>query len=251
MLSVRMARRLVSTGFALIAAALAAAPVTAFARPHASVRVASCEDGAGGASREAAFTGEMRSLARAQRMAMRFELLERRGDGPFRRVEADGLGVWRSSKPDVSRFVFTQRVTRLRPDADYRVAVAYRWLDAHGDVVDATRRRSPICARSDALPNLRVSRIAVRPGEGGGALYLVTVRNDGGAAAPRALVRVAVDGAVLPAQPLAALGALESRTVAFSGPACSGSVSATADAADDVPESSEADNVRTVACPAG
>lgn len=230
---------------ALLACGLAvvAAPAAGGSRAPASVRVVECEPGGDEGTRSGAFRATMRRVKGTRTMQVRFYLLERRGDGRFRRVHAPGLGVWRSSRAGVRRFVYTQRIAGLAARAAYRAVVHYRWLDDRGRELRFARRRSDTCEVGGALPNLRVAKISGRDGR-----YAVVVRNAGARAARDVEVVPSVDGVALRAIRIPALGGFQSRTVRFAGPACRAVVSAAVDPADMVREASEADNVLVRTC---
>lgn len=232
---------------AALAATLVAAPAPAGARsaqPPAAVDVAACRVGDTRAARSAQFDGAMTAVRGATRMQMRFTLLERRGAGSYRRVRAPGLGVWRESRAGARRFVYRQEVVGLEPDAAYRVAVAFRWLDARGAVVRRAHRRSRPCSQPSALPNLRVA--ALRATDGG---YSVEVRNAGVQPATDFTVALLVDGEPAGRARIASLGALATVAIEIPGPACARSVTAAVDPENRVRESDEQDNVRALACP--
>lgn len=241
------------TWLVLLIPLVAAAPVaTAQRRAPASVRVAECQPGADVSTRAAAFQADMEAVPGTQRMQVRFILLERLGNGRFRKVEAPGLGTWRSSRDGARRFRYTQRISGLKASAAYRVAVRHRWLDGGGHALRSARRRSAVCEVAGALPDLRVVRIAARSGGAPGtAAYSVVVRNTGGADARDVGVRLMVDGSPLPAVMLRSLISLETRSVRFSGPACTTAVSAVVDPDNALREEAEDDNVVSLPCPLG
>lgn len=228
---------------AIVCAAVAAAqPAAARDRAPAAVDVAACQP-ADAATRSAAFRSRMRTVPRTRSMQVRFYLLERLGDGRFKRLDAPGLAKWRSSRAGARRFVYTQRIESLKAKAAYRVIVHHRWLDADGDVLRFARRRSDVCEVEGALPNLQVVRIARRDG-----LYSVVIRNAGGAVARQVPVALSVDGIALPAVTVPSLAALETRAVRFDGPPCAAGASAAVDPDNALRESSESDNVLTLRC---
>ncbi|MEX2194952.1 MAG: CARDB domain-containing protein [Thermoleophilaceae bacterium] len=234
------------TGLALglLCAALAVAPQAAARdRAPASVRVAECQPGGETETRTGAFQTSMRRVRGTRSMQVRLYLLERLGDGRFTRMEAPGLGAWRSSRRGVRRFVYTQRIEGLKARAAYRVVVHHRWIGADGKRIRFARRRSDVCEVQGALPNLRIVKISARDG-----LYSVVVRNSGGADARDVPVALSVDGVPLPAVTLASLAALETRSVRFTGAPCRSGLSAAIDPDDALRESSEADNVRVLRC---
>lgn len=226
----------------------------ASARPLALVRVAECSRGPAAIDRQATFRATMRRVAGAERMAMRFSLQERVGDGRFRTVKARGLAAWRKSYQGVRRFSHRQRVLALAEGSDYRVVVSFRWYAGDGQLIRRTRRRSKPCAQPGALPNLSVLRIGGRPlllGIPGSHAYTVEVANRGSAAAPRFRVSLAADGGIVDTQSVPALARGEVRRLSFAGPACERSLTARVDPEDAVRESSEKDNFLVARCPPG
>ena len=61
------------------------------------------------------------------------------GDGEFERVSAEGLGVWRKSRPGAGVFRYQQRVRGLHRGAVYRAVVQYRWLGDDGEPILTAR----------------------------------------------------------------------------------------------------------------
>lgn len=220
--------------------------------PLASARVAECLRGPAPESRLAVFRGTMRRVPGTDRMAMRFKLQERVGEGRYRTVKAPGLGVWHKSRPGVRRFAYRQRVLALAEGSAYRTIVSFRWYDAGEGVLRRARRRSPACRQPGLLANLRVLRITGgRPiiGFPGAYRYAVHVVNRGRVPAQDFDVDFAVDGETAGMHEVNALAPGESRRLLFSGPACGRTVTAVADRADTVREVSEADNSLTSSCP--
>src|SRR4051812_47557276 len=121
-----MARRsqLITTVACAAIAALHAASAEAAVAP-ASTRVGNCNPSPDVAKRFADFVGQMRTVAGAQQMQMRFTLLEKLGDGRYQPVTLPELKPWRKSKPAARAFNFTQRVNALHDGARYRVSVKF------------------------------------------------------------------------------------------------------------------------------
>ena len=245
-------RRMGRIGVVLVIAvvtAAAALPAAARDRAPANVRISACEPGGDASTRSARFQTTTLAIPGTARMQVRLTLLERLGEGVFEKVSAPGLEVWRTSREGARRFVYTQEIAGLKPNAAYRVAVRYRWRNADGEVIRTARRRSDVCEVEGSLPDLRVVRISARRDAAGTANYSVIVRNAGGADARNVDVRLTVDGSPLSASTLGSLIALETRPVRFSGPACTRTVSAVIDPADALRESGEEDNVLSIPCP--
>ena len=212
---------------------------------HARVRLFSCSR----ADHSAVFYARMRAVRAGERMAIRFALLRRDGSGRFRRVRAPGLGGWRTSKPGVRVLGWRQRVNGLEEGRAYRLQVRFRWYDAEGHRIRATRRRSRTCRQYEALPNLTTRLLWSAPSDHPAFhRYAAELANRGEAEAPSARLRLLVDGAEVDTRTLAALRPGETRVVYFTGPPCARSLEAVADPDGAVVESSEADNRHAVPC---
>jgi hypothetical protein len=226
-------------------AAAGLSPLAAAASPPASVKTVRCSI----ARHEAAFHARMQRLAGAERMAMRFTLLERGGAGEFAPVKVPGLRRWHRSRPGVSAFGYRQGVRNLMENAVYRMLVDFRWFSAEDELIRSMRRRSSPCRQYGALPNLRAKVLGETPSAVPGVVrYLVRLKNDGNAAASDASVALVVDGDVVDTVGGITLAAGERRTVAIRGPECDRVVEVSADPDDTIAESSEEDNVDAVDC---
>ncbi len=222
--------------------------------PALGVTVSTCETGVQDSDRVAAFTGSMPTAAGAVTMAMRFDLEERVGAaGRFDPLPAPNFGRWERSEANVAGLVYTKRVEGLQAPAGYRVRVRFRWLDADGKVVRATRRTSAVCEQPDERPDLQVTRMRVATGGGGVGLYSVTVRNTGltDVQSPFA-IGLSVDGVPQQAQEVGALAAGATVTYVFQAPRCAAgaAVVARVDAGRTVDEADERDNTLRTTCPA-
>jgi hypothetical protein len=226
---------------ALPAAAQSATP------PRATAQLNRCHPSLDATQRWAVFSGAMRSLQGGQdRMAMRFDLFRRAGGSfAFRRVTAPGLGAWNRANPGVGRFKFRQKVENLSAPAAYRAVVSFRWTGADGRVFARAQHVTLACQQP--LPDLRIVGVTR---EVGTATYRVTVRNAGGLAA-RAFdvsLRVGQGSPLVLSQTVGVLGAHQALTLAFTRAGCADPVVATADSANTVPESAEANNALTTTC---
>jgi hypothetical protein len=180
---------------------------------------------------------------------MRFTLLERGEDGHYAPVDAPSLKRWRKSKPGVKAFGYKQRVRGLSPDSAYRARVDYRWYDADGALSHKARRRSGVCSQSGPLPNLRVRVTGSSATEVPGLRrYTVRLGNAGPAAAQGAKVRFAVEGTSSEMKTVTYVAAHDFQVVTFRAPACTSSVTAEADPADELNESVETDNSQRLSC---
>jgi hypothetical protein len=235
----------------IVSSAALAAPAGSAERAPAAVRVADCARGVLPADRSAQYRGAMNSVPGTDRMGMRFTLQERVGTGRYATIEAPGLGVWRTSRSGVARFVHRQRVLELATAASYRMRVNFRWYDAGGEVVRRATRRSGGCRQRGRLPDLRVERIAARRLDGapGATRYVVHVENAGAGSSEAGVVRFAVDGATVDTLAVPPLRPGQRRRVFVTGPDCAAAVRAEVDPDDAVRESSERNNVRAGRCP--
>jgi hypothetical protein len=232
------------TALSLLVLAAFAAPVAAAeARLPAGVKVAECSV----PDRSAVFAARMRSVPGAERMALRFTLLEKSATG-YRPLRAPGLGRWRRSKPGVGEFGYRQGVRGLRTGGLYRAAVEFRWYDAEGETVASARRRSSSCRQFDGVPNLVALVTGARPRAAGTVRYGLAVRNDGFAPAFSVPVQLAVDDHVVDTVVLGSLFPGERRAVEIGGPACTSHVEAGVDPDGLIVESSELDNLHRLLC---
>jgi hypothetical protein len=112
----------------------------------AAATLEGCVAGVQQAARAATFSGQMTSVAGAQRMAIRIELEQRRRvGGPFRPVLAPGLGVWRISEAGVKIYKYIKEVTNLAAPASYRALIRFKWLGARSKVVKQEALRTAVC----------------------------------------------------------------------------------------------------------
>lgn len=230
-------------------ALVAFAAPAAHAQPKPTVRVVSCSAGEGDAGGAVTYQARMRAVSGTERMSLRIRLFERFADGRFHQVAAEGLDVWRKSRPGALAFVYDQHVNGLRGGGVYRAVVHYRWHGSAG-VIRRERVRSAPCKQPGGLPNLRVAGIEAKPGDvEGTAVYRVQIANRGGSAARRVGVLLRVDGEVVDeAEVIAALEPGEARTVSFNGPVCRRQLRVIVDPRELIPESRERDNVRAPTC---
>ena len=232
----------------LIVAALAAVAPASSAAVSAEVRVLSCSAWQPGEGGSVTYEARMRAVPKTARMAVRFRMYEKAGEGEFQRI--DTKQPWHVSRPGVATFVWEHRVRGLRQGAIYRAVVSYRWVNAQGEVIETARRRSAACSQNGGLPNLRVAGIDVRPGEvEDTAVYRATIVNRGETAARRVGVLLRVDGEVVDAvEVIEALQPGESRVVTFNGPVCRDRLRVVVDPKDLIAETREEDNTRAPNC---
>ena len=234
---------------ALACSAAGAVAAAAAAATDGSVELLECTHGKRTADRNALFRGAMRQLPDGQSMRMRFELSERVGRGAWRGVKAPGLGAWRYARPGVSSFAYRQRIAALQRGTVYRVAVKFQWHDAAGALIERQTAHSPVCRQGGPLPNVRVGGLKRLSGPTLDTVrYVVSVVNDGAAAAPRLEVSLLVDGAEVDTQGMGRVGARSRREIAFVGPACTGAIAVQLDPGDKLRELDERDNARSFPC---
>jgi hypothetical protein len=228
------------TTAALVAAASAGAVDTQPAR--VSLLDCSFED------HSAAFYARMKLIEGADRMALRFTLLERTGVEGDKPVKAPGLSRWHWSKPGVLALRYRQGVRNLDENATYRARVDFRWYSASGVEVERVQRRSPRCRQFLALPNLttQITRVA-HTNVSGVMRYEALVTNSGQAAVAAVPLRLSVDGDVVDTISFP-LGPGEAKSVVIRGPRCQRLVRAEADPDKMIAETSEADNAHELSC---
>jgi hypothetical protein len=228
----------VLTTAALVAAASAAV------RPPARVSLASCSF----QEHSAAFYARMRLIEGADRMALRFTLLERTGVEGDKPVKAPALRRWRWSKPGVRALRYRQGVRNLEENATYRVRVDFRWYSAAGDLIERARRRSARCRQFLTLPNLTARITSVTKTKVAGVVrYEALVRNTGLAAVEAVPVRFSVDGDVIDTVSFP-LGPGEERFIRIRGPHCHRLARVEADPDKAIAETSEDDNAHELSC---
>jgi hypothetical protein len=236
-----MRRALITT--ALAAAALAAAAPASAAVP-ASVRLVDCvvED------HEAAFQARMRLVDGANRMALRFTLLEETAQDETRAIKAPALRRWQTSEPGVRAFRYRQGFRRLAENATYRVLVRFRWYSAAGAVVQRATRRSAPCRQFLELPNLITAFTRAEEALPGVWRYQAFVRNTGEGPATGVPVRFTVDGDVVDTFTLASLASGETRSLAFRGPRCKRLATVEVDPEKRITETTDEDNLYEFNC---
>ena len=132
----------------LLPAVLVPAAASAQDRPPLRAELLRCRTGDTALTRTATFRAGMPTARGTRRMAMRFQLRERRtATGDFRAVRVPHWSDWERAEPGAPGFVFTRRVDRLQPGAAYRALVVFRWYDADGDVQREARRLTELCAQ--------------------------------------------------------------------------------------------------------
>lgn len=213
------------------------------------MRVLSCEPAQGDTGGSVRYQARMQAVQGTSRMAVRIRLFERFPGERFHRVDGEGLGSWKTSRAGVSGFRYRHRIRGLRSGATYRAVIDYRWYSTSGEIIRRARERSKAC-RQRGLPNLRIGRIRLEPGDVDGTWsYSVRVVNRGVAPAQNVSVLLRIDGEVVDdAETVEVLEPGEVRTVTFNGPQCRDGLRVVVDPKDLVAESRERDNVRRATC---
>lgn len=226
------------------AALVAAASAVGASGPPASVSLLGCSL----SDHSAAFYARMKLVDGADRMALRFTLLERTGVEGDKAVKAPGLRRWHWSKPGVVALRYRQGVRNLAENATYRARVDFRWYSAAGAELERAQRRSPRCRQFVSLPNLTAQITHVGATKVAGVKrYQTLVTNTGEAAVAAVPVRLSVDGDVVDTVSLS-LGPHEARTVVIRGPECHRLARVEADPEKTIAETSEDDNAHELAC---
>jgi hypothetical protein len=241
---------------ATVLAALAVFPAAGFAASAAAggsgmpglvAKVVACD--VLSADRAATFYGRMEALPGAQKMQIRFQLLERLGTADsWTKLDVPALRQWHTSQPGVTRFGWKQTVDALRIGGAYKARLQYRWVTATGTVQDNVSRDTPVCR--SPLPNISVAGLSVKPGPTADTRsYRVDISNGGKADADEVAVSLSVDKAILDTLTISHLGAGETRRVTFTGPDCRTGVRVKADPGNSIGETIEDDNSQLFACP--
>ena len=232
------------TAILTTAAFVAAASAAAVDTQPARVSLLECSF----ESHSATFYARMKLVEGADRMALRFTLLERTGVEGDKAVKAPGLSRWHWSKPGVRALRYRQGVRNLDENATYRARVDFRWYSAAGVEVERVQRRSPRCRQFLTLPNLTTQITRVMHTNVPGVMrYEMLVTNAGQAAVASVPLRLSVDGDVIDTVSFP-LGAGEAKTVVIRGPQCRQLVRAEADPEKLIAETSDGDNGHELSC---
>ncbi len=202
------------------------------------------------------FRGAIAAYGKGRTLQLRFTLQAKiAGGGGYKRVVAPTFDEWLTSQPGKRAYVYDKTVQNLEDGASYRAVVRFRWRDAKGHVVAGATKVTAACAQPDDRPNLKPTKVTVRPGTSGATrTYVVRVINKGRSPAAVFATGLTVNGQpltdVLTAGPLAAGAATE---VAFASPRCDAGSTLTVavDTGAAVDERNERDNRLAVPCPTG
>src|SRR5438093_8462121 len=96
----------------LVALALAADPAGAQNVPTRA-SLDACHTGGAPLERFVVFSAQMATVPGTKRMQVRFDLLQRLSGAGFRRIQAPGLGGWKSSAPGIDIFRYHKQVANL------------------------------------------------------------------------------------------------------------------------------------------
>ncbi len=100
-----------------------------------------CQQAANPLNRVVGVTATMRPVAGTQRMAIRFQLLERLPAELFHYVHGGDLGHWLHPDPPtlVAPWAVNKPVVNLDAPATYRFRVTFRWFGQTGLIASTTR----------------------------------------------------------------------------------------------------------------
>lgn len=238
----------------VVAFVLAATPAGAnrAGARHSAATLVTCDQ----EQNTAEFRGSTWAFGKATTLQVRFALQSRSRSAPHwtHNQPPEGFDVWSTAKPGVTHYIQDETVTALLAGNAYRAVVRFRWRNAAGDVVARAVKRTPRCRQPDDRANVKVTKIAIRPGtDASTRTYLVHLLNAGDSEAPPFATGLQVNGVSLPTQATSEpLVEGDDTVLTFSGPACDAgsNVVSTADTASQVDESDELDNALAVVCPA-
>jgi len=247
----------------LVLAAAPARGADASSGTPAGARLATCHRAPTIDQRVASVATWMRPVPNGQHLAVKVDLWERSpGQKWAMRTDVPGLGGWvtpsdagvGSRSGDV--FKYRQAVGRLEVPAVYRFRVAFRWLDADGNVVREAGRSTGVCRQPDVRPDLVLLDVRALPADGGLVRYAVRVGNEGVSPVGRAVVAATFPGDSAPGLHTHAVRALPpgaTAVIRFVGPGCAAGeqpASFVVDPSSLVEESDETNNAASAACPA-
>jgi hypothetical protein len=248
-------RSRVAATSALAVAALAAAP-PAHAELVATLGgaravLATCHRDTEQGDRFMTVVATMRTQPGAERLGIRFDLLQKLPSDRYRHLKAPGLGVWNLSDAGRPAYRYVKRIENLAAPASYRAVVRFRWYDDRGRTLRQVRRVTHSCRQPDYRPDLRLRAPQIDAPQGDTQRYEVGVVNTGRTVATNFDVLLAVSGLLQPVQAVQQLEPGERRRLRFVGPRCRlGSlVSFTVDPDNRVDEHAEDNDSVSVTCP--
>ncbi len=256
-------RRFLLAASSVVAAGLAAATTANAQAPGSFAHLSRflCQNALLPSQREISVAGVMRPVPGTQRMAMRFELLERTHGGPPTEVMGGDLDRWKTPpNPSLGQrpgdvWSVDHPVIGLAAPATYRLRVTFRWTGKHGKVLATVQRMSTACAQRELRPDLVLSSITVKPiaTAPGHDQYAVLVRNTGiTESGPFEVLFVPGSGYPEQTKTLPSLRGHGQRAATFTGPLCNEATAPTVIvyANDQVDELNESNKSGTAACPA-
>ena len=192
------------------------------------VRVLACASSDPDA-RSATFLGRMRSVPGADRLMMRFTLLERFGDEKLSPVPFGGLRAWRTSKPGSATSATSRPSRASRAAATTASASTTAGSTRAGTCAQGAPHEPRRASQKGDLPNLLIGQPRAQAGPEGTAVYLVPVQNNGLAPASGVTVDLSVDGAATNVGQVDSIAPGETREVRFTGPVCKSRLRAVVD----------------------
>ena len=240
----------------LAVAALAAAPAAhaddvATALGGSRAVLSTCHRAVEQGDRFMTVVAAMRTQPGAERLGIRFDLLQKLPRDRYRHLKAPGLGVWNVSDARRPAYRYVKRIENLAAPASYRAVVRFRWYDDRGRTLRHVRRVTRSCRQPDYRPDLKLQSPQIQAPQGDTQRYEVGVVNAGRTVATNFDVLLAVNGALQPVQVVQQLDPGERQRVRFLGPRCRpGSlVSFTVDPDNRVDERAEGNDSLSVTCP--
>jgi hypothetical protein len=202
-----------------------AAAILAGAKPHASVKLRKCVSAAYYDGRLISFRARMARFSDTnapQTLRMRFDVYQRLDeDRQYRRLTADGLGVWYSSSDAATIYQRDLTLSDVETAASYRVRVSYRWVTSGGTVEFRRRLNSVDCRQKRRLPQLRIAGARVVPVAGSTQMtHTLTIANSGGSEAVNVPVALFVDGASPIVATIESIGPRQTVDVELLAPGC-------------------------------
>jgi CARDB len=247
---------------AVLVFALGSVPASGASAPAPRAQLLSfvCQKALDPPARAVSVQAVMRPVTGTQKMQMRFELMKQsKTGGPFRQVRGRLLGSWISPQdPTLGQrsgdvWIVNHPVVDLVAPATYRFRVAFKWTGANGRSLSSAVQTSPNCWEPELRADLLVRSLTVTPLASGNDAYMAVIRNRGQTAAGPVEVDLAGTGATqTQTASLASVGPRSSTSHRFVAAACTpgATLTVTVDPSHTIDESSFANNVLTVPCPA-
>jgi CARDB len=194
---------------------------------------------------EATFEGQVTQVRKGLKMQLRFTLQASTPDAPkYRKVAADGFGVWITAPASVRKYSYDKTVQALLVPASYRVVVDFRWRSG-AKTVRTDRAFSPVCRQPDLRPDLVLRDVrADRDG------YVAVVFNRGKQAAGGFDVDFQRNGTSIGSSRVTGVAPGQVVNVFLPGPRCGQGAQLTAvvDPRSEVDEADEDNDTLQVAC---